>query len=74
VHASRSANDLELQLTQDPLLAAAAQALRCRVFYDELGAVADPATRAAGRDADAFDAVADHLVVIDRARSRAAPS
>lgn len=69
MHASRSANDLELQQVQDPLLVAAAQALRYRVFYEELGAVADPATRAAGRDADAFDAVADHLVVIDRTRA-----
>jgi L-ornithine Nalpha-acyltransferase len=69
MHASRSANDLELQQGQDPLLVAAAQALRYRVFYGELGAVADPATRAAGRDADSFDAVADHLVVVDRARA-----
>ena len=45
----------------------AAQALRYRVFYEELGAIPDTATRAARRDIDAFDAVADHLLVIDHA-------
>lgn len=64
----RPAPELELQLGQDPLLVAAAQALRYRVFYEEMGAAADAATRTAQRDADAFDALADHLVVIDRAR------
>jgi putative hemolysin len=43
----------------------AAQALRYRIFYEEMGAQADPAARAARRDADAFDAVADHLLVVD---------
>lgn len=43
----------------------AAQALRYRVFYQEMGAEADAATAAHGRDADAFDAVADHLLVVD---------
>jgi putative hemolysin len=62
---------LDLHLTQDPLLVAAAQELRYRVFYQELGAAADPATAAARRDADAFDAVADHLLVVDRDRPAA---
>lgn len=43
----------------------AAQALRFRVFYDELGAKPDEDTLAHGRDRDAFDAIADHLLVID---------
>lgn len=43
----------------------AAQALRYRVFYDEMGARPDAATLAARRDADAFDGVADHLLVVD---------
>jgi L-ornithine Nalpha-acyltransferase len=43
----------------------AAQALRYRVFYQEMGAAADEATIARERDADAFDAVADHLLVVD---------
>jgi putative hemolysin len=46
----------------------AAQALRYRVFYVEMGAKADAATLASGLDADAFDAVADHLLVLDHDR------
>jgi putative hemolysin len=45
----------------------AAQALRYRIFYDEMGATPDPATLAAQRDSDRFDTVADHLLVIDHA-------
>ena len=43
----------------------AALALRYRIFFDEMGAVPDAASVAARRDRDAFDAVADHLLVID---------
>jgi putative hemolysin len=43
----------------------AAQALRFRVFYEEMGAKPDAETLASARDRDAFDAVADHLLVID---------
>jgi putative hemolysin len=43
----------------------AVQALRYRVFYQEMGAQADAAMVAAARDADEFDAVADHLLVVD---------
>ena len=43
----------------------AAQALRYRVFYGEMGARPDEAMRESGRDADAFDAVSDHLLVVD---------
>jgi L-ornithine Nalpha-acyltransferase len=45
----------------------AVQALRFRVFYQEMGARADPRTAAASRDRDAFDQVADHLLVVDHA-------
>ena len=45
----------------------ALEALRFRVFYNEMGATPDPAAAASGRDRDAFDAVADHLLVIDHA-------
>lgn len=45
----------------------AVQALRYRVFYGEMGACADPATTASRRDRDAFDNVADHLLVVDHA-------
>lgn len=46
----------------------AAQALRFAVFYDEMGAHPDATTLASRRDSDEFDAVADHLLVIDHAR------
>lgn len=43
----------------------AAQALRYRVFYEEMGAKPDAATLASKLDQDDFDAVADHLLVVD---------
>ena len=43
----------------------AAQALRYSVFYDEMGAHADDATRASRRDRDCYDGAAAHLVVVD---------
>ncbi len=45
----------------------AAQALRYRVFYEEMGALPDPAAVAEQRDRDAYDSVADHLLVLDHA-------
>ena len=45
----------------------AAQALRYRVFYQEMGARPDALAAAARRDRDVFDAVADHLLVVDHA-------
>ena len=48
----------------------AAQALRYRIFYGEMGAHADAATAATARDRDAFDAVADHLLVTSARESR----
>jgi L-ornithine Nalpha-acyltransferase len=46
----------------------AVQALRWHVFYEEMGAVPDAATAASRRDRDAFDTVADHLLVLDHER------
>ncbi|MBC7802042.1 MAG: GNAT family N-acetyltransferase, partial [Gemmatimonadaceae bacterium] len=45
----------------------AALALRYRIFFEEMGAVPDAATALSRRDRDQFDAVADHLLVIDHA-------
>jgi len=59
------AGHLGLRLAESAAEVDAAQALRYRVFYDEMGAQADAATRAALRDMDEFDAVADHLLVLD---------
>ncbi|MFM8989717.1 MAG: GNAT family N-acetyltransferase [Alphaproteobacteria bacterium] len=43
----------------------AAQRLRYRVFYEEMGAAPTAEMRAAGRDFDRFDATCDHLLVLD---------
>lgn len=45
----------------------AVQALRWRVFYEEMKAEPSEAALASKRDVDAFDAVADHLLVVDHA-------
>jgi len=47
----------------------AAQALRYRIFYEEMGARPDDRARELRRDVDMFDDVADHLLVIDHAVS-----
>ncbi len=48
-----------------------AQRLRYRVFYEEMAAVPDAMQRMLRRDADRFDAICDHLLVIDHdARGR----
>jgi len=61
------AGTLGVRLAVTPEEIEAAQALRFRVFYDEMGARADPAVATAGRDHDAFDAVADHVLIVDHA-------
>lgn len=45
----------------------AAQALRFRVFYEEMGALPTGEAARLRRDADAFDPYCDHLLVIDEA-------
>jgi len=59
------AGNLGLRLARSAEEVDAALALRYRVFYGEMGAHADAATAASQRDQDAYDAVADHLLVID---------
>ena len=59
------AGNLGLRLAESAAEIEAAQVLRYRVFYEEMGARADAMTRSARRDADEFDAVADHLLVLD---------
>lgn len=59
------AGNLGLRLAESAAEVEAAQALRYRVFYQEMGAHADARTRATRRDADEFDTVADHLLVLD---------
>src|SRR5260221_5031682 len=59
---------LVVRLAERPSEVAASQALRYRVFYEEMGAEPTPEMALARRDFDRFDDVADHLLVIDHAR------
>jgi putative hemolysin len=63
--------DLEVRLAASPAEIDAAQALRYRVFYEEMGA--HPTAREAleRRDRDCFDAHCDHLLIIDHERGGA---
>ncbi len=56
---------LEVRLARDETEIAAAQEVRYRVFYDELGAGVADAAPVDRRDADRFDLVCDHLLVLD---------
>ena len=56
---------LEVRLAANAAEVRRAQKLRFKVFYEEMQAIADGASKLARRDIDAFDAICDHLVVID---------
>ncbi len=58
---------LEVRLAQTQQEIEAAQELRFRVFYEEMGAKHEQLEDAERRDADRFDAVCDHLLVYDTA-------
>lgn len=57
--------NLEVRLARNASEIAAAQNVRFRVFYDELGAKRSLAHELEARDADRFDDVCDHLLVFD---------
>jgi L-ornithine Nalpha-acyltransferase len=61
------ANNLGVRVARSSAEIDAVQALRYRVFYGEMGARADAAAAQSERDCDAFDDVADHLLVVDHA-------
>lgn len=58
--------DLETRLARSPAEIDAAQAVRFDVFAREMGAAMPPEAMRRCRDIDAFDAVCDHLLVLDR--------
>lgn len=60
-----TSGSLEVRLAQGDAELDAAQALRYRVFFEEMGGKPQPAAQATQRDADAFDAHCDHLLVLD---------
>jgi putative hemolysin len=62
------AGDFEVRLAGNAAEIDAAQALRYRIFYEEMKAHPSPEVAARQRDFDAFDEVCDHLLVLDRRR------
>jgi putative hemolysin len=62
------AGDFEVRLAGSRAEIDTAQALRYRVFYEEMKAKPTPETAVRQRDFDAFDEVCDHLLVLDRRR------
>ena len=62
------AGSLQVRLAETPEEIAAAQALRYRVFYEEMAAHPSPEMAAARRDFDRYDDFCDHLLVIDHDR------
>lgn len=58
---------LEVRLAHTPEEVDAAQALRFRVFYEEMEAIPTAEMKARERDFDRFDEMCDHLLVIDHA-------
>ena len=52
----------------------AAQALRYRVFYEEMSAAPTAEMKARRLDFDDFDPVCQHLLVIDLERSNSSPA
>ena len=62
------AGNFEVRLARTPAEIDAAQALRYRVFYEEMAAKPSPEMALERRDFDEFDRVCDHLLVLDRRR------
>jgi L-ornithine Nalpha-acyltransferase len=59
---------LEVRLADTAAEIDAAQALRYRVFFEEMTARPSAEAAASRRDSDAFDAYCDHLLVVDHKR------
>jgi putative hemolysin len=66
------AGDIELRLAESEAEVRAAQALRYRVFYEEMAAKPSPEMSKLRRDFDSFDEYCDHLVMIDHAIGKGA--
>ena len=69
---SVTSGTLEVRLAASPAEIDAAQALRYRVFYEEMSARPGVDAAATRRDRDHFDEWCDHLLVIDRRRGEGA--
>jgi putative hemolysin len=66
------AGALQVRLAETVQDIAAAQALRYRIFYEEMGAQPSAEMARLKRDFDSFDGVCDHLLVVDHARGSGA--
>ena len=62
---------LQVRLAETVADIDAAQMLRYRVFYDEMGAQPTPEMAQLKRDFDDFDGVCDHLLVLDHGKGKA---
>ena len=58
--------NLEVRLARSRSEIRRAQKLRYHVFYNEMSAIPDALTTMSRRDEDPYDAICDHLLVVDR--------
>ncbi len=65
--------DLSIRLATSDDEVCVAQRLRYRVFYDEMGAIADDVARTNELDSDCYDAICDHLLVTRARTSESRP-
>jgi putative hemolysin len=65
---------LEVRLAQTAAEVRQAQKLRYQVFYQEGSAIPNPGRLFARRDVDAYDAICDHLLVLDHTARDGAPN
>ncbi|BBK34650.1 ornithine-acyl ACP N-acyltransferase [Allostella humosa] len=65
---------MEVRLARNEADIDASQALRYRVFYEEMAARPTPEMARLARDFDDFDPLCDHLLVIDHSRGEGASS
>jgi len=63
-----SSGPLQVRLADSTADIDAAQALRYRIFYEKMGARPLPGMEQDRRDRDQFDAICDHLLVLDHSR------
>jgi len=66
-HSLGRVGSLEVRLAQTAAEVRQAQKLRYRVFYQEGAAIPNPGRLFARRDIDGYDAICDHLLVLDHA-------
>lgn len=65
------AGNLGVKISRDPQEVEEAQRLRYQIFFGEMGGVShNPEVVSQQRDFDAFDAVCDHLLVVDHDKKR----